>query len=74
MMVGTLHVYKDTTLTMYYLFPKEFTLFQWELLNSFLTNGLAHPYRLDESISIFSGFWQMFTFIVFRIEIPVSKC
>ena len=36
--------------------------------------GLVHPYHLDESISNFRGVWCTFSFfIVFLIEIPVSK-
>ena len=44
------------------------------LINPFLTGGLAHPYHLDESISFFNVFLgNDKTFIVFLIEIPVSK-
>ena len=40
----------------------------------FLPIGLNHPYQLDEFISSLSGAWcTFFIFILFLIEIPVSK-
>ena len=43
-------------------------------VNPHLPSGLLHPYQLDESISNFRGGWgTFFIFILFLIEIPVSK-
>ena len=33
------------------------------LLNPLVTNGLSHPYRLDESISVFWGIGSNFSFL-----------
>ena len=45
-----------------------------EKYNPFLPSGLFHPYQLDESIFKFRDVrCAFFTFILFRIEIPVSK-
>ena len=45
------------------------------LINPHLPNGLSHPYQLDESIFHLRGVWctLVFIFIIFLIEIPVSK-
>ena len=45
-------------------------------LNPFLPSGRFHPYQLDESIAklLFRDVWcTFFIFVLFRIEIPVSK-
>ena len=43
-------------------------------LNPHLPSGSVHPYQLDESISNFRGVrYSFFIFILFWIEIPVSK-
>ena len=42
--------------------------------NPHLPNGLSHSYQLDESICHLRGVWYtFFIFILFLIEIPVSK-
>ena len=39
-----------------------------------LPNGPVHPYQLDKSIFHLRGVWcSFFIFIIFVIEIPVSK-
>ena len=44
------------------------------ILNPFLPSGLSHPYQLDEFISNLRGAWcTFFIFILFLIQIPVSK-
>ena len=43
-------------------------------VNPHLPNGLSHPYQLDESVFHLRGIWcTFFIFIIFFIEIPVSK-
>ena len=44
-------------------------------LNPYVPSGLFHPYQWEESISKFrvSGGCTLFIFILFQIEIPVSK-
>ena len=43
-------------------------------INPHLPNGLSEPYQLDESIFYLRGVWcTFFIFIIFLIEIPVSK-
>ena len=43
-------------------------------INPFLTSGLVHSYHSDNPIYSFRGFWwNISTFIVLCIEIPVSK-
>ena len=43
-------------------------------INPYLPSGPVHPYQLEESISNFRGVWRtFFIFILFRIDIPVSK-
>ena len=44
------------------------------LLNPHLPNGLSHSYQLNESIFHLRGcLVYFFSFILFRIDIPVSK-
>ena len=44
------------------------------LLNPHLPNELSHPYQLDESSFHLRGVWcTVFIFIIFLLEIPVSK-
>ena len=42
-------------------------------LRSHLPSGPVHPYQVDESISNFRGLVYVFIFILFRVDIPVSK-
>ena len=42
-------------------------------VNPHLHYGRFHPYQLDESISNFRGLLYFFIFVLFQIEIPVSK-
>ena len=34
-------------------------------INPFLTNGLVHPYHLDECISSFRGVWWIFSVLLY---------
>ena len=43
------------------------------LFNLYVTNGLAHYYRLDESTFILRGYRNDLSFIPFFNEIPLSK-
>ena len=46
----------------------------WWVINPHLPSGPVHPYQMDESISNFRGVWCTFSFfIIFLIEIPISK-
>ena len=33
------------------------------IINPYVTNGLSHPYHMDESISIFRGVSSIFSFL-----------
>ena len=41
--------------------------------NPYMPSGLVDPYVLDESICHLRGVWCTFTFILFLMDIPVSK-
>ena len=44
------------------------------IFNPHLPNELSHPYQLDDAIFHLRGLWcTFFIFIIFLIEIPVSK-
>ena len=46
----------------------------WIEVNPHLPIGPVHTYQLDQSISNFRGVWcTFFVFILFRIDVPVSK-
>ena len=46
----------------------------WLVIDPHLPIGPVHPYQMDESISNFRGVWcTFFIFIIFLIEIPISK-
>ena len=49
------------------------TGFRCRYINPLVTNGLSHPYYLDESIFNFNGFRSNFSLISFFDEIRVSK-
>ena len=38
-----------------------------------LPSGPTHPYQLDESISNFRGGWCTFSFLLFRLDIPLAN-
>ena len=42
-------------------------------INPHLPSGPVHPHQLDESISILGVSGVLFIFILFQIDIPVSK-
>ena len=47
---------------------------QQRIIISHLPNGLSHPYQLNQSIFHLRGvFKRFFIFIIFQIEIPMSK-
>ena len=42
---------------------KIYTLIIWSTVNPLVTNGLSHPYHLDESIVIFRGIRSKISFL-----------
>ena len=71
--VCLLNSFSSLSLFYFSTFVLSMDLYDQNIVNPHLPSGLVHPFKLDESISNFRCPVYFSIFILFSIDLPVSK-